>query len=320
MSQSAQRMRGVLCTGDEAEVFYSMLYFVAKILPLSEVMLLTSLVPGAREILVDPFKPNVVRLFDADNKREIVVLYDWMRRLLVVEPEDAVDRAREVVERLIRVLYNYLLVLTAYYGRAEWANMRGGVLVVATDEYVAPVLLVRGLMRAIETLFPHLAVPDPDTVRELLYVLSNELVKVELPPGAVNEEELKENALNIETVRVGVKNGSHDAFVSYSPKRYSLYVGLLLRDEPVRWLPRKLDMYVLVEGNSVVFAFINECPPHIETLKRIISNRCNIAKLAIGALEEEYVSNTTLMKNLELFRRIVEEACKQLGQQRGGSG
>ncbi|MEM4847796.1 MAG: hypothetical protein QW794_08575 [Thermosphaera sp.] len=316
----AQRMRGVLCTGDEATIVYSMLYFIARKLPLSEAMLLTSLVPGAREILVDPFNSNMVRLFDIDNKREITVQYDWMRRLLVVEPEDAVERAREVIERLIHVLYNYLLVLSAYYGRAEWANDRGGVLATATNNYVAPVLLVRGLMRAIETAFPHLAVPDPDVVKELLYVLSNERVEVELPPGVVNEEELEENALNIETIHVDVDRGSYSAFVSYSPKHYSIYIDLTLWDEPVRWSPRKLDMYVWVEGNRVGFSIINESSPRIETLKEIISNRCNIVDLAISFLEDEYASKRKLMKNLVLFRRAVEEACRQLGQQRGGSG
>ncbi|MEM0458937.1 MAG: hypothetical protein QXZ31_03640 [Thermofilaceae archaeon] len=296
----------VLYVGEKAEAIFNALWSIATSAPMDDIFLLLSHVPGVAELWYE--QPGV-RIFFYDSSGILNSAKLWLHRedkALIAEANLPDDVLRALIERLVAAIYNYILALRAYYGRAGWANARWDILRAVTYDRVE---------ERIMSAFPELAVLDPDLVSNIVYVLSNEFVRVGVPPGVVSAEELRgqeERAKNSRDIEVETRVGPYIAEIIYRPYVHYLIIGLRVPDENGAGARGDvaLTLTVLVGENDVSFELDLHAPASPSFVKWIIENRCRIVLYAAEAIERRVLEDSELLENIRLFRRAVEAACK----------
>ncbi|MEM1793241.1 MAG: hypothetical protein QXE92_03250 [Thermofilaceae archaeon] len=296
----------VLYVGEKAEAIFNALWSIATSAPMDDVFLLLSHVPGVAELWYE--QPGV-RIFFYDSSGILNSAKLWFHRedkALIAEADLPDDVLRSLIERLVVAIYNYILALRSYYGRARWANTRWDILRAVTYDRVE---------ERIASTLPELAVLDPDLVSNIVYVLSNEFVRLSIPTGVVSAEELREQrerAKNRRDIEVETRVGPYIAEIIYKPYVHYLIIGLRAPDEngAGAWEDATVILSVLVGENNVSFELDLRAPASPSFVRWVIENRCSIVLYAVEAIERRVLGDSELLENIRLFRRAVEVACK----------
>ncbi|MEM0458934.1 MAG: hypothetical protein QXZ31_03625 [Thermofilaceae archaeon] len=315
----------VLYTGERARAVLRALDAFASFVPEPDRTVLRALVPGVRRFYqssyyVTGYSMAVDVVDKGGGLTSVKLWFDSESKTLYAKTKLPVDEARRVIEDLIRVFYNYLFVLNAYYGRASWVNDDRAL------DLRKTLMWLHDVGEDIAVALPDLAVLDDRVVRDLVRILPNLRVEVELPPGVVSVSELWKHVLkhppfyHLDEQRMGPYVANVDYSVDDRLAVYTLSVQLMIFDEEWQELKPGATLDVEIFGNIVRFWVFLSDLPSIEDIRWIVENRCYVAMEAVKLLENAYSENQKFLESIRFFRRIVEEACRQLGQQRGGSG
>ncbi|MEM1759726.1 MAG: hypothetical protein QXU26_03325 [Thermofilaceae archaeon] len=308
----------MLYTGERARAVFRVLDALVSFVPELDREVLRVLVPGVRRLRSSYATDYSVVVDVADESgglTSVKLVFDKESNALYAKTKLPVDKARRVIEELIKVFYNYLFVLNAYYGRASWVNEDRA-------QALRKILTwLHGVRGDVALALPDLAVLDEKVVKDLLHILPNLRVEVKLPPGAVDKSELWKHTfepflfLHFDKQRIG----PYVVAVDYNPNAYSLSVQLMLFDEIRELLIPGATLRFEFFGDIVRFWVYLSDLPSIEDIRWIVENRCYMVMEATKLLEKAYGWNQKFLGNIGLFRRIAEEACRQLGQHRGDS-
>ncbi|MEM0458939.1 MAG: hypothetical protein QXZ31_03650 [Thermofilaceae archaeon] len=301
----AQRVKPrtkVLFTGDLARAIYNALSLMARFAPSDDRIHLLLFVPGVFNIGYN--YGNI--LINEYTKDQAILWYDSESKRLLAITALPVSTLRWMIGWLLHVFYNYLVVLGAHYGRAEWATYADNILHRATDG---------GVIEDFATVLRDLAFLDENLVKTITYVLSNTRVRVKLPPGVVDEKELWRLAGENRFYRCNVgRVGDYDVTAYYNPHYYRLSISFYRFNEKLNDFVRALELEVAVHGDGGVIFSTRIKAGNLSDFRWVVENRCSIVKRVIEEIEKRAVGDEQLQKNLVLFKRAVEEACRQLGQ------
>ncbi|MEM4873539.1 MAG: hypothetical protein QXY35_08785 [Thermofilaceae archaeon] len=297
----AQRVESgtkVLFTGDLARAIYNVLSFMATATPFNDRRHLLLLVPGVSSVLYE-FGNILINDYTPD---EAILWYDRESKRLLAITALPVSTLRWMIGWLLHVFYNYLVVLGAHYGRAEWATYAGNILHRAT---------VDGVNEDFATVLRDLAFLDEYLVKTITYVLSNTHVRVKLPPGVVDKKELwrlaGENRLY--PCNVG-RVGDYDVTAYYNPHYYRFSISFYRFNEKLNDFVEALEFDVAVHEDGGVIFSTRIKAGDLSDFRWVVENRCSIVKRVIEEIGKRVDGDEQLQKNLALFRGAVEEACK----------
>ncbi|MEM4570499.1 MAG: hypothetical protein QXE66_04240, partial [Desulfurococcaceae archaeon] len=219
-AQGVASNRKIIYAGERARAIYNVLSFMVNRLPRTDISILQMLVPEVFHIGygVSQLGPGTVKIVDAEKTDVLVNLID---ETLHAETLLDVASVRRLIEKLIKVFYNYLFVLNAYYGRSDWANDLWDVL----SELVSS-----GVDEDFATVLWDLAVVDPEVVSKLARFLPSTYTVVKLPSEVLNE--LKKHAVSTSRNvyvfgKIYSEVGKFDVAVSYYPFTQSMTVRLV---------------------------------------------------------------------------------------------
>ncbi|MEM4570496.1 MAG: hypothetical protein QXE66_04225 [Desulfurococcaceae archaeon] len=297
----AQRVRPrtkVLFTGDLARAIYNALSLMARFTPPIDRIHLLLLVPGVFSIWYD-YGNIFINGYTSD---EAIVWYDSKSKRLLAITALPVSTLRWMIGWLLHVFYNYLVVLGAHYGRAEWATYADNILHLTT---------VDGVNEDFATVLRDLAFLDEYLVKTITYVLSNTHVRVKLPPGVVDKKELRklagENRFYV--YKVG-RVGDYDVTAYYNPYYYRLSISFYRFNEKLNDFVEALEFDVVVHEDGNVIFSTKVVSGNLSDFRWVVENRCSIVKHVVEEIEKRVAGDEQLQKNLALFRRAVEAACK----------
>ncbi|MEM1696014.1 MAG: hypothetical protein QXU26_03320 [Thermofilaceae archaeon] len=305
-SQGAKEREVVLYVGEKAEAFssvISLLHMLKQEFPTDRNVLL-SLVNGVKHVGVEYASVyKIMKVVGEDGSSKALVRYDPLSNRVTALTALAEDELRRLLGDIVKALYNYLFVLNAYYGRADWANDRRNVLravAYSSDE------------ERLVTAFPELSVLDSDLVSKIVYVFSNLHITVKLPPGAVDEKEFIERIVEVDSGFIGDSCwiDEYYADVLYYPDVYVLELTLLPphRDQQ-SWIA---TVFVEALSDSVRFKIVTGKLLRYSDIEWVIENRCSIVMEGISALEHRYRGKRKLLENIGFFRKAIEAVCAEI--------
>ncbi|MEM1696366.1 MAG: hypothetical protein QXI45_02025 [Thermofilaceae archaeon] len=278
-------------TGERARALFNVLSFLAR-LPEVDRNVLLSTVPGALRAWY--YDRAVWIITESDI---ISVRFSKKRVALVADAELPLSRVQEMLENLAKSLYNYLHALRAH-SNSNWVNERRRIL----EE-------TKEIEENYATVLQDLAVLDENLVNDFAYVLSNLETVVELPPGAVSEEEIRRYSRILQPVVAFKAIGNYDAEIFYIPLFYGLVVKLRSREAEIEdEFREKMIISASAGTEAVKHRVYVHSPLPFNDLKWIISNKWKIVNQAVEKIEEHAEKDKSLRKNIALFKKAVEKA------------